>query len=461
MRNIQPLSQQTKSIDVNRFVKKNQARVAPLETVAFAMRLLLLMAFAANSHAAIQAVTVAQNIAKDCGTVAQCSQALPNPNSAGNLLIVFVRVYGTPTSASATDSLGTLLRLVNSCRNVSLGHRDFVYWGVARNGANTVNVSDVGGGGIRFEVTEFAGLPFPAFDTATCAGGANATPMGVAVTTVAGELVLAMASTSNTDTYVAGQGFTVLSTVSGKFSTAYAVAPGGSVAPSFTIAPSDGWAVATTAFKGTPAPPVDTTAPTVSIRAPVAGTNITGTQNVEIAAADDVSVPTVQLSVDGVAYGALLTAPPYIGILDTAILSAGPHTLTATAKDAAGNVSTFSEQVTVVGQLFDITMVYDDATPFAAKGTVTIAEPLTATTTQTDLVERISPTGNVKLRYPPILGRVYYIMVQDSAGKLLWQTGTELTPPIVPVTFTGATIVVDFLKSTGAWGGIKQLTVNY
>jgi hypothetical protein len=296
MQNLRPVSQSPKSIDVDRFAKKKQGGVTPMLAIVFATLLLLSIAFPVRSHAAIRAVTVVQDIGKDYGTVTQCSQALPNANSAGNLLIVFVRVYGIPTSVSVTDSLATVLRLVNSCRPAGSGHQDFVYWGVTRNGANTVNVSDVRGSGIRFEVTEFAGLQSPVFDIATCASGANTAPAGMAVATIAGELVLAMASTSNADTYLAGQGFTVLSTVSGKFSTKYQVTPGGPVAPSFTIAPSDGWAVATTTFKGMFAPPVDTTAPTVSITVPLPGANITGTQSVQIAAADNVSVPTVQLS---------------------------------------------------------------------------------------------------------------------------------------------------------------------
>lgn len=89
----------------------------------------------------------------------------------------------------------------------------------------------------------------------------------------------------------------------------------------------------------------DKTAPTVSITEPAAGT-VTGTLNVSANAADNVGVSGVQFLLDGNTFGAEDTQAPYSISWNTTTASGGNHTLSARARDAAGN-TTMSSSVAV------------------------------------------------------------------------------------------------------------------
>src|SRR5439155_833888 len=94
------------------------------------------------------------------------------------------------------------------------------------------------------------------------------------------------------------------------------------------------------------APPPDTTPPTVSITSPAGGATVSGTTAVSASASDNVGVVGVQFLLDGAALGAEDTTSPYSVSWNTANTGNGSHTLTATARDAAGNRTT-SAGVTV------------------------------------------------------------------------------------------------------------------
>jgi hypothetical protein len=91
----------------------------------------------------------------------------------------------------------------------------------------------------------------------------------------------------------------------------------------------------------------DTNAPTVSITSPAGGSTVAGTVYVSAQASDNVGVAGVQFLVDGKALGAEYTAAPYAVNWDTATVLNGSHTLTARARDAAGNARAASIAVTV------------------------------------------------------------------------------------------------------------------
>jgi hypothetical protein len=84
----------------------------------------------------------------------------------------------------------------------------------------------------------------------------------------------------------------------------------------------------------------DTTLPTVSITAPANGATVSGTQLVSAIANDNNAVVGVQFKLDGANLGAEDTASPYSVTWNTAQTTLGAHTLTAVARDAAGNVRT-------------------------------------------------------------------------------------------------------------------------
>jgi Bacterial Ig domain len=81
----------------------------------------------------------------------------------------------------------------------------------------------------------------------------------------------------------------------------------------------------------------DTTPPQVSIASPAPNAQVTGTITAAATASDNVAVAGVQFLLDGAAYGAEITAPPYTLSLIATNLTSGAHTLTAQAWDSAGN----------------------------------------------------------------------------------------------------------------------------
>jgi hypothetical protein len=121
----------------------------------------------------------------------------------------------------------------------------------------------------------------------------------------------------------------------------------------------------------------DTTAPTVAMSAPAAGSTVSGTANVTANASDNVGVVGVQFLLDGNPVGAEDTAAPYSLAWDSAAAANGPHTLAAIARDLAGNRTTSSALTINVsntsgstgGTPSASTAWVDDALPAGASGT--------------------------------------------------------------------------------------------
>src|SRR2546425_3204782 len=84
----------------------------------------------------------------------------------------------------------------------------------------------------------------------------------------------------------------------------------------------------------------DVAPPTVSITAPAAGATVLGTMTVSASASDNVGVAGVQFKMDGVNLGAEVTLAPYSVSWNTTLATSGTHSLTAVARDAAGNTAT-------------------------------------------------------------------------------------------------------------------------
>ena len=95
-----------------------------------------------------------------------------------------------------------------------------------------------------------------------------------------------------------------------------------------------------------PSPPPDVTPPTVSITVPGNGQVVAGTYTVTANASDNVGVTQVQFELDGANLGVADTSSPYSVSWNTRATSNGAHSLTAVARDAAGNATT-SASVTV------------------------------------------------------------------------------------------------------------------
>jgi Big-like domain-containing protein/purple acid phosphatase-like protein len=109
---------------------------------------------------------------------------------------------------------------------------------------------------------------------------------------------------------------------------------------------------------------VDLTPPAVSLTAPTSGSTVLGTVTVAVSATDNVGVVGVQFKLDGADLGAEVTAEPYALSWTTTTATNGVHTLTAVARDAAGNTTTSS--------VVSITVANDDTIP----PTVAITAPV-------------------------------------------------------------------------------------
>jgi large repetitive protein len=115
-----------------------------------------------------------------------------------------------------------------------------------------------------------------------------------------------------------------------------------------------------TTLEGTP--------PSVSITAPANGSTVSGTVTVTASASDNVGVVGVEFRLDGVP-GVEDTAAPYSVLWDTTAQSPGSHTLTAVARDAAGNRTTSAVvTVTVAGPTGQLTLGWDASTDASVVG---------------------------------------------------------------------------------------------
>jgi hypothetical protein len=92
----------------------------------------------------------------------------------------------------------------------------------------------------------------------------------------------------------------------------------------------------------------DATAPTVSLTAPAAGASVSGSVTVSANASDNVGVVGVQFKVDGVNFGTEDPGAPFSRVWDSLTASNGTHTLTAVARDAAGNTTTSTARTVTV-----------------------------------------------------------------------------------------------------------------
>jgi len=86
----------------------------------------------------------------------------------------------------------------------------------------------------------------------------------------------------------------------------------------------------------------NTTPPAASMTAPAAGSAVAGTVTISASATDNVGVAGVQFKLDGTNLGAEVTAAPYAVSWSTTTVSNGAHTLSAVARNVAGNTATSS-----------------------------------------------------------------------------------------------------------------------
>src|SRR5207249_3038677 len=109
----------------------------------------------------------------------------------------------------------------------------------------------------------------------------------------------------------------------------------------------------------------DTAPPTVTITAPANNATVSGSAvTVTASASDNVAVAGVQFKLDGVSVWVEDTVPPYSVSWDTATISSGLHTLTATARDGSGNTATSTTVTVTVSNANGKSLTIDGAQVF-------------------------------------------------------------------------------------------------
>jgi hypothetical protein len=192
----------------------------------------------------------------------------------------------------------------------------------------------------------------------------------------------------------------------------------------------------------------DTTPPVITLTSPTTGTSVAGTLGVTATATDDIGVAGVQFKLDGVNLGAEDAAAPYSMSWNTTSATNGSHTLTAVARDAAGN-STTSTAVTV-------TVNNDLVPPVISAVAVSALSSSTATITWTtnelsDSQVEYGPTAaygsSVALASSLVTSHVqtisglaantpyhYRVKSRDAAGNLATSADFTLTTTPLPTT---------------------------
>lgn len=123
--------------------------------------------------------------------------------------------------------------------------------------------------------------------------------------------------------------------------------------------------------------PIPPTAPTVSIRTPIANSRLSGTQPIIADASDAASVSSVQFQLDGVDFGTPIAEAPYILDWDTTLVNDGTYTLRATATNEFGLQTTSSDVVVTVNN----TVVTPPTAPTVAMNSPIDGSVLTGTQT--------------------------------------------------------------------------------
>lgn len=136
----------------------------------------------------------------------------------------------------------------------------------------------------------------------------------------------------------------------------------------------------------------DTTSPTITLTDPEADSTVSGIVQVAATATDNTHVSRVQFFIDDKPLGSAVTSPPFMTRWNTKATADGPHTLAASATDAAGHTGHTDN----AGKLAKMTVTVDNSAPppnligkdaaVAQNGSGAITTPPFSTTRSGDLL---------------------------------------------------------------------------
>ena len=111
--------------------------------------------------------------------------------------------------------------------------------------------------------------------------------------------------------------------------------------------------------------------PTVLITFPVNNAYVSGSVTVSASASDNVGVVGVQFKLNGASSGAEVTSGTYSVVLDSTKYANGLYSISATARDAAGNTKTASINVTISNT---VAASFPDGSLVSHNGTIYVIE---------------------------------------------------------------------------------------
>jgi hypothetical protein len=204
-----------------------------------------------------------------------------NPITAGNLLVVAIRIGDKSASATVTDNDGNAWQQVDRRAEAGGGvGDDLELWYVANASASpnsrpTVTVRSTVSASIRAVLAEYSGvLPSGPLDQHTTnVGTSTSLSVSSAATSQANELVIGYGEVANGSAFTPGNGYTLDGGVPASPGTKLALqhraaSTSGSQSAGFTVTGSQPWAVGIATFK---AAGVDTIPPTVTRVTPANG----------------------------------------------------------------------------------------------------------------------------------------------------------------------------------------------
>jgi chitodextrinase len=209
-----------------------------------------------------------------------------------------------------------------------------------------------------------------------------------------------------------------------------------------------------------PTPSEDIVPPTVAVTAPAANVTVSGTITLSASASDNVGIAGVRFQVNGVNVGAEDAASPYSITWNSASVPDGSHTITAIARDAAGNAVVSAGISVTVGNAD----VRAPTTPTAVKATAVSPSRInvswTASTDEVGVagytvrrdgmaVATVTGTSHADTGLQPATTYQYTVVAFDSAGN----TSPASSPPASATTVgagPGLIAAWSFDEGTGA-----------
>ena len=257
-------------------------------------------------------------------------------NSAGNLVVVYV-LWNNTGSVAVADNRGNsyAAATTRTTWGANWSSQTFYAKNVAA-GANTVTATfatPINSFGAIY-IHEYAGVDTtnPVDATKSATGTSSAMSSGNFTTSNPSDLLF-VGSGSVGNVNQTGSGYTTRLTNYGNRTMDRNVTTAGTYTAT-ARQNSNGWVMQVVAFGGTS---TDPTPPSVSLTAPADGAQVSEIVNISAEATDNVGVIGVQFMVDGLNTGVEDTVAPYGQPWDSRTATNGVHTLTARARDAAGN----------------------------------------------------------------------------------------------------------------------------